>query len=620
MRTAILLALAAPLVVCSDANVSRTGVFNAALAAGVPLGADSGHPQDTTQLVVRRVWTGPGVDRLGTPTPDGKYLTFTDWSSGDLAVRDMRTGEVRHLTDQRGTEASYPELSVVSPDGKRVAYSWYKGDWTFELRIVNLDGTGLTIPFHHEKDEVYASPYAWSPNGREILVGLSRGAQRGIAVVSVDDGSYRILKELVHFPVEASFSPDGRYVVYDRQVDPDSGQRDIFLVPIEGGGETHLVEHPADDFLLGWVPKTDYILFSSDRMGTPSAWVLKVANGKAAGDPILVKPDLWHAYPMGFTADGDFYYGIRVGSRSVYTATLDLESGELLSPPTQVDPRQTGAAFLPTWSPDGRYLSWLKRDESAARRTIIVRSMQTGESREIRPRHVRVSAPRWSPDGRRWLVTGADRDARNRLDLIDVRTTETKPLREFGGDTVCCNWYDWSPDGKTIYYKADYYTQSWLAAMDVETGNERILYKVKQPLFITGVWSDVSPDGKDLVFWCYKIDDRTGRLLVIPTSTAAGVAEPRELLTFRAEANPPYADAKYTPDGRYILVIHRESDPTVGRIWRIPVAGGEPEPLGLARRGLGTLPDIHPDGRALAWAEGQGHTEIWVMEHYLPRK
>ena len=156
--------------------------------------------------------------------------------------------------------------------------------------------------------------------------------------------------------------------------------------------------------------------------------------------------------------------------------------------------------------------------------------------------------------------------------------------------------------------------------MDVTTGNERILYKVDQPLFITGVWNDVSPDGKELVFWLTKIDERIGRLLAIPTTAAAGEAEPRELLRFHSEGIPTYMDAKYTPDGRYILLIRPEADPTVGRIWRIPVAGGEPEPLGLARKGLGGLPDIHPNGRALAWAEGQGHTEIWVMEHYLPRK
>jgi len=245
--------------------------------------------------------------------------------------------------------------------------------------------------------------------------------------------------------------------------------------------------------------------------------------------------------------------------------------------------------------------------------------METGERREIRPRYGLQGAARWSPDGRRWLMTGADGASRNRLDLIDVRTGETEPLRTFRGDTVCCNWYDWSPDGRTVYYKADLRTGTWLAALEVESGRERILYRVDQPEYIP-VWNDVSPDGRELAFWLYQLQERTGRLLVIPTAAPAVAVAPREVLSFKAEGNPPATDAKWTRDGRHLLFIQREDDPAVGRLWRVPAAGGEPEPLGLARNGLGRVPAVHPDGRTVAFAEGQEHTEIWVMENYLPRR
>jgi Tol biopolymer transport system component len=622
MRTTILLALAAPLVlVCSDAN-APAGRFAPAMAGAVPLAGNAEEPQDTG-LVVRRVWAGPGVDPLGTPTPDGSYLTFTDWSTGDLAVRDMSNGETRHLTEEGDSSGAYTDGSVVSPDGKRVAFSWFPPDGrTAELRIIGLDGTGMSIPFHREGDDVaWAWPYAWSPDGQQIAVSLTEDNRRSIALVSAETGSVRVVKEVdARYPTEISFSPDSRSIVYDLEVDPQSEQRDIFLLPLDGGREIRLVENAADDFLLGWVPDTDYVLFSSDRTGTPCAWVLRVENGRPAGEPVLVKSDLWRAYPMGFTSDGDFYYGIGIGSRTVYTATLDVESGEVLSQPAPVDPRRTGAMFWPTWSPDGRYLAWLKQNGNTGRHTITVRSMETGETREIRPRYRRGSVARWSPDGSHWLETGWDGNHRNLLSLIDVRTGETELLRKFDGDTVCCNWYDWSPDGRTVYYKADLRAEYWLASMDVETGTERILYKVEQPFFIP-IWNSVSPDGREMAFWLFDLNERIGQLLVIPTTGDPGKVEPREIVRLEGFANtPPAAGVAWTPDGRHLLFIRREGDTEIGRLWRVPATGGEPEPLGFAREGMSTLPDFHPDGRTLAFAEGQGSMEIWVMENYLPRK
>jgi len=616
MRTAILLALAAPLVlVCSDAN-APAGKFAAAIAGGVPRPGSVEEPQDTG-LVVRRVWAGPGADRLGSPTPDGRYLTFTDWSTGDLGVgdlgvRDMRTGEIRHLTDGRGAGGAYTDGSVVSPDGKRVVYDWFPDGLTAELRIVGLDGTGLTIPFRRAApDEGWPWPYAWSPDGQQIALSLTESSRRSIAVMSAETGSLRVVRQVdMGYPEEISFSPDSRAIVYDLEADPQSGQRDIFLTPLDGGREIRLVENPADDFLLGWVPGTDYILFSSDRTGTPGAWVLQVENGKPAGEPVLVKPDFWRAQPVGFTADGDFFYGIVVGSRSVYTATLDPESGELLSPPAPVDPRLNATVFWPTWSRDGRYLAWQQTYGNGGRYTIMLRSMETGETREVRPKYSRGSAARWSPDGRYWLETGSDGVHRNLLARVDVRTGETELLRRFDGDTTCCNWYDWSPDGKSIYYKADIHTTSWLASLELESGRERVLYQVDEPVWITN-WDDLSPDGTELAFWLREgqgDEERTGRLLVIPTTVPAGGAEPRELLRFQGRTTPADVDVQYTPDGRYLLFIQREGN-TVGRIWRIPAAGGEPESLGLARDRMGRLPDIHPDGRTLAFAEGQAHME-----------
>src|SRR6185436_12111205 len=40
-------------------------------------------------LSVRRVWTGPDLDRLGPVTPDGRHLLFMDKTSETLAVLEL---------------------------------------------------------------------------------------------------------------------------------------------------------------------------------------------------------------------------------------------------------------------------------------------------------------------------------------------------------------------------------------------------------------------------------------------------------------------------------------------------------------------------------------------------
>src|SRR5437762_579051 len=75
----------------------------------------------SSEMVTRRVWAGPDVDALGSVSPDGRYLSYADPTTGDLALRDVVTGKMRHLTNN--TESSGNAFfSTISPDGKQVAY------------------------------------------------------------------------------------------------------------------------------------------------------------------------------------------------------------------------------------------------------------------------------------------------------------------------------------------------------------------------------------------------------------------------------------------------------------------------------------------------------------------
>ncbi|MHC4143342.1 MAG: tetratricopeptide repeat protein [Planctomycetota bacterium] len=73
-------------------------------------------------ISTRRVWARAG-DAYA-PSPDGRYLSYINWTTVELAVHDLKTGENRDLTDE-GTwnkASEYPDRSIWSPDSRQVAY------------------------------------------------------------------------------------------------------------------------------------------------------------------------------------------------------------------------------------------------------------------------------------------------------------------------------------------------------------------------------------------------------------------------------------------------------------------------------------------------------------------
>ena len=247
------------------------------------------------------------------------------------------------------------------------------------------------------------------------------------------------------------FSPDGRYIAYDYPPQEDSDNRDIFLLAADGRREIPLVEHPADDVLLGWTPDGNNILFASDRSGSMGAWILRVADGKPQGSPELVKQDIGQVQPIGFTRTGSYYYGLEIGTSDVYTAEFDLAAGRVLTQPQKATRRYAGSNFSPAWSLDGQFLACLSR-RGQDRAVISIRSNKTGEERDLSPNLLDVWGPiRWSPDGRSILVPGKDKKIQHGLFLVDVQTAKVTSIlpSEMGSEISNPAWF---PDGKRLLY------------------------------------------------------------------------------------------------------------------------------------------------------------------------
>ena len=74
-------------------------------------------------LRTEAVWTDVAADTSSRLSPDGRFLTFVDWSTGELWMRDVETEASRALTADGDWDhsGSYVETALISPDGRKIA-------------------------------------------------------------------------------------------------------------------------------------------------------------------------------------------------------------------------------------------------------------------------------------------------------------------------------------------------------------------------------------------------------------------------------------------------------------------------------------------------------------------
>lgn len=551
--------------------------------------------------VYRRVWSGPNVDTEGTVSADGRFLSYPDWSTGNLALRDLVTGTDRTLTND-GSPRQYAERSVISPDGTQVVFARFDGKDHYELRLASTTRTrpGPSQPLYANQEDEWLAPNDWSPDGKWIAVQFERKDGTAlIGLVSAEDGSLRVLKSLDwRGPGKIAFSPTGKYIAYDLPADEDSLQRDIFVLAVDGSQETQAVLHPANDTVVGWSPNGSLLLFSSNRTGNVGLWSVPVLNGRPQGAPALLKRDLGEAFPMGLTAAGALYVGQKVRGPEVYVRSFDFATGKWLSDPVSPVAEYVFNNRSPVWSPDGTELAYVSRHnvQGPPDYRLCILSTKTKKVRALSTGLAYIHKPRWSPDGRFISVNGGDRKGRRGLFQVDAQSGKSTLIAQGAG--VWGN--DWSPDGKKVYYRrsagfaADY---ADLIERDMATGVERQilrLHRFNAP--------NVSPDGEWIAIDANVEPSGPNKVLLIRVSDG----ESREL----ARHHGNVFCCAWTPDSLSILFRLGRTDVIV------PVEGGDRRELDLPAVPSGI--SIHPDGRTVAFSIGRNTYEVWALENFLP--
>jgi Tol biopolymer transport system component len=447
----------------------------------------------------------------------------------------------------------------------------------------------------------FVTPLDWSPDGRTVVVRLGRADRTArLALVSTASDQLSELKSIDwQGPIEAAFSPDGRFIAYDAVADEKTGQRDILLLSTDATREERVVQSPFSDVVAGWSPDGRLLLFLSNRSGANAVFGQAIADGRAVGAPTLLRADLGTlARIVGTTRTGALFVVQRTSAFQVHTATVDFATGAVLTPGAPVLETYLQGQRFPVWSPDGKQLAWsspLKSGQPGVGATVL--SLETGRATEIAAELAYGVLRAWAPDGG-LTYQGSDLKGRHGLFRVDPRDGRTTAIALANDGFFSLP--SWSGDGRYIVYRNQVPKSPGMILRDMVTGTERELVRSRPFGYLA-----LAPDGKHVAFTEGSTTPHSILLIAVDTG------ETREV--FRVPDTEIVATFHWLPDSRRLVVWKSVGDKSTGAV--ISLAGGPPVPLDPA---IPAELQMHPDGRRIAYTAGTRTLELWAHEHFLP--
>jgi Tol biopolymer transport system component len=565
----------------------------------------------STAMSTRQLWTGRSVELSGGLSGDGKYLSFVDWDTGDLALRDLEAGQSRRLTNKGSWSDSweFAETSAISADSRYVAYAWLTLTARFELRMLPVSG-GKTRTLFADPTVIYVHVHSFPADGSQVLVTLqSANGDSEIALVATDGGPRKTVVKLDwRWPGSASISRDGRFVAYDFPPREDSALHDIYVVTVATGEQHRVADHPRDDRQPLWTPDDRGLVFLSDRSGSMAAWQLSMNGSSPAGSPRLLKGDMTRTTMIGFSRGGSLLYGLQSGMRDVYLAEVDPAAGSVLRDPSIAIQHYVGTNWMPDWAGPNRivYLSDRFSISSGPRsRMLCIADVESGEVKEHALPFGFFNRPRASPDGRTIVLNGQLK-GRSGLYFVDAESGRLSEFVISPSMAGAPSGASFTPDGAAVIYTVPDISgtpdaASTLMLRELQSGAVRELARNAND-------GAVSPDMKWLAYWTWQQGTNLASSLQL-RPFEGGAA--REL--DRAIGSSPLT---WTPDGRYILYA-KQLPKGESELWGVAVDSGNKRRIEVPQRRLRT-PRLNPDGRRLLFAAGDTTPELWVVSNLLP--
>lgn len=422
-----------------------------------------------------------------------------------------------------------------------------------------------------------ATYVAISPDGRYVVHALRVGEKQGLWLRQVATRS-----DVQILPPEAtafdgiSFSPDGNYIYFLRELADDPGTKYLYAMPALGGPPRLLIKDV--DSPVSFSPDGRLLVFTRG-IPTRSEVEVRIANADGSADRLLASLQ---------------------GSGSGY---------------------QNGA----TWSPDGRTIAAPVSRFNPLRFVLYTIAVDSGRVNELYPSPEEIGRPVWLPEGdglllvvkdfnehgRLWTISypkGIPRLLRNDLANFDMHIDATRDLKTVATVTSTMVSNIWVAPS-TDLSAAQQITSGELAVLSVaESPDGRILGKTR--------------DGK---LWIFNFDGTQRTLLFgksyVETPTACGrflvfVADgddSTDVIRVETDGTNPTALATgdigwsvaCSPDGRYVFYNRVGATQT---IWRAPIEGGTSAKVAdVLENGIVGNLTVSPNGKLLAYPFEEFH-------------
>lgn len=395
--------------------------------------------------------------------------------------------------------------------------------------------------------------------------------------------------------VQPRISPDGKQITF---ISDRKGQMNVWVMDSDGKNPVPvLLDNKYEYRWPGWSADGRFVIAVKRPPFTVTGFnsLVMLSRGGGSGIELLKGENGRNPYRASISADGRFaYYDVYTSAPnvargrtdvlrgSIQLHRLDLESG-VVRPITageteqgNADHASSGGAYAAEPSPDGRFLSFMRKVPAGTlnykgarygpRSALWIRDLGSGAERlAMDPVEMDLSEAsfpldgtypsyKWMPDSKGIVIHQGGKI--RRLDLTSgavttiafsarvQRTISEQPwiknrLSDGPVDVRFLRWASSSPDGKTLAFQA--VGRIWL--MDLPNGQPRRLTPAAfAPHEFHPAWS---PDGLSIAFTTWQ-DEQRGALWV--TSVRGGT--PRRLTRDAGE----FANPAWTPDGRELVV------------------------------------------------------------------
>jgi Tol biopolymer transport system component len=207
-------------------------------------------------------------------TPDGGSLLFASNRNGPFDLYLLLFGEKQliQLTDHVGNVVS-PDYS---PDGRRVVFANQAGDGPTSIWMVNADGLNPHLVYAGTNTIVAA---AWSPDGEKIAYAMSVGIPQEYEIFTMDTNGknhLRISQGLKGIGGSIDWSPDSKnLLVYAGAY----GDKNIFSIEVTTGNFTQITDG-GNNAGASYSPDGRYIVFNSLRNNDQADLYIMRVNGE----------------------------------------------------------------------------------------------------------------------------------------------------------------------------------------------------------------------------------------------------------------------------------------------------------------------------------------------------